>query len=154
MRAQSSVFDPVSACAEWDQEQNPIIPNRTQRDHESSIINTQWPNHNEVQLVTQAAIKRFCRKRVAVTPLHTIVLYVSKHQSIVPSKLAPAPSWFRQFQCRKKSIFLQNNYNYQKNLKNRGQNKRNISMFFWCMVIAAKQAWTLVSVNQRNVLNR
>ncbi len=61
----------VGLCGGREKEQNPCVPNWIWRDHESTICNTWRPNHNEVQLV--AAVKWFCRERVAVNPLHTIV---------------------------------------------------------------------------------
>jgi hypothetical protein len=42
---------------------------------------TRRPNHDKVQVIT--AIKRLRRKRVAVNPQHTIVLGVTKHQTVV-----------------------------------------------------------------------
>ncbi len=118
----------VGLCWGWEQKQNPSIPNRIRRDHESFLINTRRPNHNEVQSVT--AIKQFCRERVAVNPFHSIVLCVFKHQTIVRSRMTLAPSWFRQFQCCRQGIYLQNDYNDLKNLNDSKQNKRNISVFF------------------------
>jgi hypothetical protein len=44
------------------------------------MVDTWWPNHDEVQAVT--AVKRLRGKRVAVCPLHTFVLGVSQHQQI------------------------------------------------------------------------
>ncbi len=89
-------------CSE--QELNPDIQNRIRRKLEPSIINTSWMNHDEVQSVT--AVKWFCRERVTVNPLHTVVLGVSKDQTVVQCKMALAPSGFRQFQCLKYSTYL------------------------------------------------
>ena len=46
-----------------------------------SRVETWRPNHDEVQAVT--AIKRLREKRVAVNSLHTFVLGVTKHQTVV-----------------------------------------------------------------------
>jgi hypothetical protein len=51
------------------------------RDYEGSIINNWRLNHNVVQSV--AAVKQFRREWVAVNALHTIVLGVAKHQTVV-----------------------------------------------------------------------
>jgi hypothetical protein len=51
------------------------------------MVDTRWPNHDEVQAVT--AVKRLRRKRVAVYPLHNFVLgvTVSQHQTIMQGKM-------------------------------------------------------------------
>ncbi len=49
------------------------------------MVDTRWPNPDEVQAVT--AVKRLRRKRVAVYPLHTFVLGVSQHQTIIQGKM-------------------------------------------------------------------
>ncbi len=78
---------------------------------------------------------------------------------VVQGRMTFAPSWFRQFQCRKQGIYLQNNCNNLNHLNYSKQNKRSISLpgFFrvWCRVIAAKETWTLISVmvNHRTVLD-
>jgi hypothetical protein len=57
-------------------EQYPGIPDCTGRNDKGSMVDTWWPNHEEVQVVT--AVKRLRRKRVAVYPLHTFVLGVGR----------------------------------------------------------------------------
>jgi hypothetical protein len=64
------------------------IPNGFRRHNchnKCSIVDPPRPNHDRVQSVT--AVNRFCRKRVAVYPLHTRVLGVSQHQKIVKSEM-------------------------------------------------------------------
>ncbi len=45
------------------------------------------------------AVQWFCRELVAVNPLCSIVLGVSKDQTVVQCEIAIAPSGVRQFQC-------------------------------------------------------
>ena len=79
-----------SAC--WnrirEKERYPSIPDSFGLHYEGDIVDTWRPNHDEVQLVT--AVERFCRQRVAVYPLHTFVLGVPKHHTIIQSKM-PLP---------------------------------------------------------------
>jgi hypothetical protein len=63
-RAQTS-WTCVSLRRRGKKKQNPSIPNRIWREHETSMINTRRPNHHEIQSVT--AVKRFSRQRIAVT---------------------------------------------------------------------------------------
>ena len=53
----------------WEQEQYSGIPDCFLRHYKSSMVDSWRPNHDRVQAVT--AVERFCRKRVAVYPLHT-----------------------------------------------------------------------------------
>ncbi len=80
----------IGLCWGWKKEQTPSIPNK------SSMINTQQHKYNEVQPVT--TIKLFHGKLVAVNPLHTIVFGVVRHQTVLQSKMALAPSWFLRIQ--------------------------------------------------------
>ncbi len=66
------------------------LPNLIWRDQKTSMIDSRWSNHNEVQSMTE--VKRFRREWIAVDPLHTIVLGVSRHQTVVQSKTALALS--------------------------------------------------------------
>ena len=66
-------------------EQFPSIPDCTGRNDKGSMVDTRWPNHDEVQAVS--AVKRLRRKRVAVYPLHTFDLGVSQHQTIIQSEM-------------------------------------------------------------------
>lgn len=104
-----------SRCGE--QEQYTSIPDWSRRDNESSIIDTWRPYHDEVQSMT--AIERFRRKRIAVNSLHTLVLGVSDHQTIEPTKMPFASGWFLQFQRFKEGINLQNNRYKMHNVYNR-----------------------------------
>ena len=110
-----------------EKKQNPFIPNWIWRDHEGSIINTWRPNHYEVQSV--AAVKWFCRERVAVNPLHTIVLGVTKHQTVKEWEMALALCWICQFQCVKQSIYLHNNHNNYNNPNNWDNKKEMFTEF-------------------------
>ena len=105
-------------------EQNPRIPNWIWRDHEGSIINARRQNHYVVQSV--AAVKWFCRELVAVNALHTTVLGVAKHQTVVQCEMALALPWICQFQCLQKSIYLNNNQNNYNITNNFNKEKRNI----------------------------
>ncbi len=65
------------------------------------------PNHDQVHSIT--SIKHFYRKLTAVNRLHSLVLSVPQHQTIVKSKLAPALGRLLQFQGFQESIHLQHN---------------------------------------------
>ncbi len=114
----------------WEKEQNPCIPNWIWRHHEVSMVETRRPNHDEVQAVT--AIKRLRRKWVAVNPLHTIVLGVTKHQTVVRWEMALALRWICQVQCLKQSIYLQNNHNNPNNPNNINLRKNEICTQISC----------------------
>jgi hypothetical protein len=65
-------LEPSVCCSRGrKKEQCPSIPDCTGRNDKGSMVDTRWPNHDEVQAVT--AVKRLRRKRVAVYPLHTFV---------------------------------------------------------------------------------
>jgi hypothetical protein len=70
------------------------------------MVDTRWPNDDEVQAVT--AVKWLRRKRVAVYPLHrdTFVLGVSQHQTIKQGKVPPEFGRFLQLQGLKDGIYL------------------------------------------------
>ena len=110
-----------------EKEQTPCIPNWIWRHHEGSIINTWRPNHNVVQSV--AAVKWFCRERVAANPLNTIVLGATKHQTDVQWEMSLVLCWICQFQCLKQSIYLQNNHNIYNNSKDSNNKKKNLHDF-------------------------
>jgi hypothetical protein len=93
----------VSLWCGWEKEQNPCMPNWIWRHHEGSMVETRRPNHDEVQAVT--AIKRLRRKRVAVNPLHTIVIL---HPPTC-TRCSAAP------QQNTKTMNNQNNYNKYNN---------------------------------------
>jgi hypothetical protein len=57
----------------------------TTSNNKGFIINSQQPNHDEVQAVT--AIKRVFWKLVTVNTMHAIELGMSQHQTIIQSKL-------------------------------------------------------------------
>jgi hypothetical protein len=82
----------------------PSIPDSTGRHHKGSMADTRRSNHDEVQTVVAA--KLFRRKRVAVYLLHTLVIGVSKHQTIIQSKIPTAFGQFFQLQFLKKGIYL------------------------------------------------
>ena len=69
-----------------EQEQYTSIPNCVWRYNESSIIDARRPNHDGVHAMT--SIEHFWRKRIAVNPLHTLVLGVPLHQTIEKCKMA------------------------------------------------------------------
>jgi hypothetical protein len=80
----------VSVVAEAAKEQYPsntrVIPEHaTGRNHTGSMDDTLRPNHDKIQTVTP--LKWFRRKRVVVYPQHTFVLGLSKHQTIIQSKM-------------------------------------------------------------------
>ncbi len=81
----------------WEQKQHTSISDSFRWYNKSSIVDSWRPNHDEVHSLT--TVKRFCRKQVAVYPLHTLVLGVSKHQTIVLC-------WFLHLQYLKKGIYL------------------------------------------------
>ena len=85
-------------------EQYPSIPDCTGRNDKGSMVDTRWPNHDEVQAVT--AVKRLRRKRVAVNPLHSFVLGVSQHQTIIQGEMPLAFGRFLQLQGLKDGIYL------------------------------------------------
>jgi hypothetical protein len=60
-------------------EQYPSIPDCTGRNDKGSMVDTRWPNHDEVQAVS--AVKRLRRKRVAVYPLHTFVSNLNRNST-------------------------------------------------------------------------
>jgi hypothetical protein len=91
----------------WEKEQNPCIPTWIWRHHEGSMVETRRPNYDGIQAVT--AIKRLGRKRVPVNSLYTIVLGVTKHQTVVQWEMALALRLLCQDQCLKQSIYLHNN---------------------------------------------
>ncbi len=100
-----------SRCRE--QQQNPSIPDCLWRHNKGAIIDTLRPNHDNVQAMT--AIKCFFRKWIAVNPLYTVVLDMTKHQTIEQSKMTLAFRRILQFQCPKESSYLKNNtYNQYK----------------------------------------
>jgi hypothetical protein len=68
------------------------------------MVDTRWPNYDEVQAVT--AVKRLRRKRVAVYPLHTFVLGVSQHQTIIQGEMSLVFGRFLQLQGLKDGIYL------------------------------------------------
>ncbi len=142
----------VGLCGGREKEQNPCVPNWVWRDHESTIFNTWRPNHNEVQSLT--AVKWFRRERVAVNPLHTIVLGVAKHWTVVKCEVALALSWVFQIQCLKQCIYLQNNHNNDNNLKNSKNNKKNMSSIFMSEFIALNETRAQVSLTHRGMLDR
>jgi hypothetical protein len=75
----------VSVLAEAENRSNTGACQTVQRHNKCSIVDSLWPNHDRIQSVT--AVKRVCRKLVAVYPLHTPVLGVSQHQLIVQSQM-------------------------------------------------------------------
>ena len=87
-----------------EKEQYPSIPDCTGRNDKGSMVDTRWPNHDEVQAVT--AVKRLRRKRVAVNPLHSFVLGVSQHQTIIQGEMPLAFGRFLQLQGLKDGIYL------------------------------------------------
>ncbi len=68
------------------------------------MVDTRWPNHDEVQAVTAVELLR--RKRVAVYPLHTLVLGVSQHQTIIQGEMLLVFGRFLQLQGLKDGIYL------------------------------------------------
>ena len=104
--AVKGLWSSISGNRGGEQEQYPSIPDSIGRNEKSTIVDSRRANHDEVQSVT--AVKRFCRKRVAVYPLHTFVLGVSQNQTtwIVQSKMSPTSGWFLQLQPLKKRIYL------------------------------------------------
>ena len=89
-----------------EQEQYTSIPNCVWRYNESSIIDARRPNHDGVHAMT--SIEHFRRKRIAVNPLHTLVLVVSQHQTIEQCEMALAFCRFLQLQCLKEGSNLIN----------------------------------------------
>ncbi len=85
-------------------EQYTGIPDWIWRHNESSIVDARRPNHDGIHSMT--SVEHFCRKRIAVNPLHTPVLGVPQHQTIKQGKwpLCWADScsskvWRRAFTC-------------------------------------------------------
>ncbi len=68
--------------------------------------------------------------RVAVNPLHTIVLGVTKHQTVVLWEMALALRWICQVQYLKQSIYPQNNHNNYNKPKNSNLKKMKYSHNF------------------------
>ena len=111
-------LDPVSVLAEaenrsnvcfsrgWEQKQYSSIPNCFLRHNKCSIVDYQRLNHDRDRVQSVTAVKRFCRKRVAVYPLHTCVLGVYQHQAVVQSKMTLVSGWILQLQCLKKGCYL------------------------------------------------
>jgi hypothetical protein len=89
-----------------EQKQHPSIPDSIRRDNERAIVDFWRPNHDEVQSVT--SVKRFCRKRVAVYPLHTFVLGLSKHQAIIQSEMTLVLGRVFQLNCLIPALKLEN----------------------------------------------
>ena len=94
----------VCCCSGREKEQYPSIPDCTGRNDKGSMVDTRLPNHDEVQAVT--AVKRLRRKRVAVNPLHSFVLGVSQHQTIIQGEMPLAFGRFLQHQGLKDGIYL------------------------------------------------
>ena len=107
-----------------EQEQYTSTPHWIGRDFESPVVDTGRPNHNQVHSVT--SMERFCRKRIAVYALHTLVLCVSNHQTIEKTEMPLVLGWSMQFQCFKESINLQNNAYKMYNVYNGKQSKKYI----------------------------
>ena len=72
------------------------------RYNESPIVDARRPNHDEVHSMT--SMEHFRRKRIAVNPLHTLVLGVAQHQTIEQSKMALALGRLLQLQGFEESI--------------------------------------------------
>ncbi len=85
-----------------EQEQYPSIPHSRRRHYKGAMVDTRRQNHAEVQTVT--AVKRFGTRGVAVNPLHTFVLGVSKQQTIIQSEMPPVFVRVLQLQCLNKGI--------------------------------------------------
>ncbi len=121
----------------WEKKQNPCIPNWIWRHHKGSMVETRRPYHDEVQAVT--AIKRLHRKRVAVNSLHTIVLDVTKHQTVVQWEMALALRWICEVQYLKQIIYLHNNYNNYNNPNNSNLKKMKCSHKFLVQVYCCQR---------------
>jgi hypothetical protein len=63
--------------------------------------------HDEIQAMT--AMKLFAWKRIAVNPLDTFILGMTKHQTIVQCKVTLAFYRVLQFQCLQESNNLKHN---------------------------------------------
>ena len=89
-----------------EQEQYTSIPYWLWRHNESSIIDARWPNHDGVHSMT--SVEHFCRKSIAVNPLHTLVLGVTQHQTIEQCKVTLSFGRFLQLQCLNEGSYLKN----------------------------------------------
>ncbi len=94
-----------SRCSE--KEQNPSIPHSIWRHNKASIIDIRQSNHDEIQAMT--AMKLFAWKQIAVNPVDTFILGMTKHQTIVQCKVTLVFCRVLQFQCLKKSNNLKHN---------------------------------------------
>ena len=94
----------VGHCIGREQEQHTSIPDRLWRYDEGSIIDARRPNHDEVHAMT--SMEHFRRKRIAVNPLHSLVLGVCQHQTIEQCVMALALGRFLQLQCCKEGSYL------------------------------------------------
>ena len=126
-----------------EQEQDTSIPDWLWRYNESSIIDAWRPNHDEVHSMT--SIEHFWRKRIAVNPLHTLVLGVPQHQTIEQSKMALALGRLLQFQGFKESIHLCHNMYKTYNAYNRKKNQKYIQVIWDWMVTATVRSRTKVN---------
>jgi hypothetical protein len=96
----------VSHSRCWEQKQTPSIPDSVWLHNKRAIIDTGRPDRDYVQAMT--AVKGFGGKWIAVNRLDTlaIVFCMTKHQTVIQSKMTLASGWFLEFQCLEKSSYL------------------------------------------------
>ena len=149
MRAQSDVLDPASIVRRL---RTGAKPEHTKQNlARPQILYCRFPAAESLWgPISDCKVERIHRERVAVNPLHTVVLCVFKHQTVVQSKLtlvqAMCPADLFQFQYRKTRADLKNNDSNWNNLKNSQQNKKKLS--------SSSNTWKLLSNQLKIIVNK